>query len=459
MKKGTAKAMRYIVAGSALTLCVIMTGCGCGQKKTDPASEQVLKISITPEPSPTPAPDTVDAARISRKIHRVLLMRVETMKNKNRIPLELYIHIPFCVQKCQYCDFLSGPSDQETRDRYIKALRAEIQAVQGVEAYEIVSVFIGGGTPSVLKAEAIASIMETIQKKFCFSPDAEITIESNPGTVDLAKLNAYRETGINRLSLGLQSTDSKELRMLGRIHTYEEFLQSYQWAREAGFQNINIDLMFAIPGQSGEAWRAHLRQVAELKPEHISAYSLIIEEGTPFAECELDLPDEDTEYQMYEDTAGILAEYGYQQYEISNYAKDGYACRHNIGYWKRTEYLGLGLGASSLYGENRFSNTRDMQEYLGFSENTERIRKDVLKLSLKDQIEEFMYLGLRMTEGISEIDFEQNFGQKLENIYGSVLQKYKETGFLEKTGANWRFTRKGIHVSNHILAEFLLDEE
>ena len=352
------------------------------------------------------------------------------MKNKNRTPLELYIHIPFCVQKCQYCDFLSGPSDQETRDRYIKALRAEIQAVQGVEAYEIVSVFIGGGTPSVLKAEAIASIMETIQK-----------------------------TGINRLSLGLQSTDSKELRMLGRIHTYEEFLQSYQWAREAGFQNINIDLMFAIPGQTGEAWRAHLRQVAELKPEHISAYSLIIEEGTPFAECELDLPDEDTEYQMYEDTAGILAEYGYRQYEISNYAKDGYACRHNIGYWKRTEYLGLGLGASSLYGENRFSNTRDMQEYLGFSGNTERIRKDVLKLSFKDQIEEFMYLGLRMTEGISEIDFEQNFGQKLENIYGSVLQKYKETGFLEKTGANWRFTRKGIHVSNHILAEFLLDEE
>ena len=363
------------------------------------------------------------------------------------------------MQKCQYCDFLSGPSDQETRDRYIKALRAEIQAVQGVEAYEIVSVFIGGGTPSVLKAEAIASIMETIQKKFCFSPDAEITIESNPGTVDLAKLNAYRETGINRLSLGLQSTDSKELRMLGRIHTYEEFLQSYQWAREAGFQNINIDLMFAIPGQTGEAWRAHLRQVAELKPEHISAYSLIIEEETPFAECELDLPDEDTEYQMYEDTAGILAEYGYQQYEISNYAKDGYACRHNIGYWKRTEYLGLGLGASSLYGENRFSNTRDMQEYLGFSGNTERIRKDVLKLSLKDQIEEFMYLGLRMTEGISEIDFEQNFGQKLENIYGSVLQKYKETGFLEKTGTNWRFTRKGIHVSNHILAELLLDEE
>ena len=190
--------------------------------------------------------------------------------------------------------------------------------------------------------------METIQKKFCFSPDAEITIESNPGTVDLAKLNAYRETGINRLSLGLQSTDSKELRMLGRIHTYEEFLQSYQWAREAGFQNINIDLMFAIPGQIGEAWRQHLRQVAELNPEHISAYSLIIEEGTPFSRKKLDLPDEDTEYRMYEDVAVVLKEYGYHQYEISNYAKAGCECRHNEGYWQRKDYLGLGLGAASL---------------------------------------------------------------------------------------------------------------
>lgn len=389
----------------------------------------------------------------------VLMMRAATVKNKNRTPLELYIHIPFCVQKCQYCDFLSGPSDQETKARYIEALLAEIQAAQDVETYEIVSVFIGGGTPSVLEAEAIASIMGAIQKKFYFSPEAEITIEANPGTVDLEKLKAYRRAGINRLSLGLQSTDPAELKMLGRIHTYEEFLLSYQWAREAGFHNINIDMMFAIPGQTGESWRSHLRQVAELKPEHISAYSLIIEEGTPFAERELDLPDEDTEYQMYEDTAEILEEYGYHQYEISNYAKEGYACRHNIGYWRRTEYLGLGLGASSLYEGRRFSNTRDMKEYLEFSGNEERTRRDITELSRNDQIEEFMYLGLRMTEGISEIDFEQNFGQKLKNIYGPVLKKYKETGFLEKDGTNWRFTRKGIHVSNHILADFLLDEE
>ena len=379
------------------------------------------------------------------------------MKNNNE--LGIYIHIPFCMQKCIYCDFLSAPADDKTKSSYVKALINEIALSEAGLDKNVTSIFIGGGTPSAINAEYIKDILEAVKQRYRVDGNAEITIECNPGTINSEKAYIYREAGINRISFGLQSTDDKELRMLGRIHTYEEFFRSYQWAREAGFQNINIDLMFVIPGQTGEAWRAHLRQVAELKPEHISAYSLIIEEGTPFAECELDLPDEDTEYQMYEDTAGILAEYGYQQYEISNYAKDGYACRHNIGYWKRTEYLGLGLGASSLYGENRFSNTRDMQEYLGFSGNTERIRKDVLKLSLKDQIEEFMYLGLRMTEGISEIDFEQNFGQKLENIYGSVLQKYKETGFLEKTGTNWRFTRKGIHVSNHILAELLLDEE
>ena len=381
------------------------------------------------------------------------------MRSNDRTPLELYIHIPFCIRKCQYCDFLSGPSDQETRDRYIEALRREIQAVSDVEAYEVVSVFIGGGTPSVLEAEAIASLMDTVRAKFTLRDDAEITIEANPGTVDRDKLTVYRRAGINRLSLGLQSTDPDELRMLGRIHTYEEFLQSYHDAREAGFSNINIDLMFAVPGQTGEAWQQHLRQVAQLEPEHISAYSLIIEEGTPFAEQELDLPDEDTEYQMYEDTAAILSEYGYHQYEISNYARDGFACRHNIGYWKRTEYLGLGLGAASLYRGLRFFNTRDMQEYLSLSDQADRIRKEQIRLNRKDQIEEFMYLGLRMTEGISDREFEDNFGETPENIYGPVLQKYKETGFLEYTGTGWRFTRKGIHVSNHILAEFLLDEE
>ena len=380
------------------------------------------------------------------------------MKNIRRRPLELYVHIPFCVRKCQYCDFLSGPSDEETKERYIEALLQEIHAVEHTEDYEIVSVFIGGGTPSALKAEAIASIMRTLQEKFLFCEDAEVTIEANPGTVDPEKLTIYRNVGINRLSLGLQSTDAEELKLLGRIHSYEEFLKSYEWAREAGFSNINIDLMFAIPGQTGEAWRQHLYQVAELNPEHISAYSLIIEEGTPFAEQNLDLPDEDTEYQMYEDTAEILERYGYRQYEISNYAKQGYMCRHNAGYWQRLEYLGFGLGASSLYGGMRFSNTHQMQEYLKESRNPDQIRKDVTVLSRNEQIEEFMFLGLRMTEGISEKKFEENFNVRLMDIYGDILQKYEETGFMEHIETKWRLTRKGIHVSNHILADFLLDE-
>jgi len=380
------------------------------------------------------------------------------VKNNRRIPLELYVHIPFCVRKCQYCDFLSGPSDEETKDRYIEALLKEIRAAEHTEDYEIVSVFIGGGTPSALKAEAIASIMRTLQEQFFFCEDAEVTIEANPGTVDLEKLTIYRNVGINRLSLGLQSTDAEELKLLGRIHSYEEFLKSYEWAREAGFSNINIDLMFAIPGQTGEAWRQHLYQVAELNPEHISAYSLIIEEGTPFAEQNLDLPDEDTEYQMYEDTAEILERYGYRQYEISNYAKQGYMCRHNAGYWQRREYLGFGLGASSLYGGMRFSNTHQMQEYLKESRNPDQIRKDVTVLSRNEQIEEFMFLGLRMTEGISEKKFEENFDVRLMDVYGDILQKYEETGFMEHIETKWRLTRKGIHVSNHILADFLLDE-
>ena len=380
------------------------------------------------------------------------------MKNNRRIPLELYVHIPFCVRKCQYCDFLSGPSDEETKDRYIEALLKEIRAAEHTEDYEIVSVFIGGGTPSALKAEAIASIMRTLQEQFFFCEDAEVTIEANPGTVDLEKLTIYRNVGINRLSLGLQSTDAEELKLLGRIHSYEEFLKSYEWAREAGFSNINIDLMFAIPGQTGEAWRQHLYQVAELNPEHISAYSLIIEEGTPFAEQNLDLPDEDTEYQMYEDTAEILERYGYRQYEISNSAKQGYMCRHNAGYWQRREYLGFGLGASSLYRGMRFSNTRRMQEYLKESRNPDQIRKDVTVLSRNERIEEFMFLGLRMTEGISEKKFEENFDVRLMDVYGDILQKYEETGFMEHIETKWRLTRKGIHVSNHILADFLLDE-
>ena len=377
------------------------------------------------------------------------------MKNNRRIPLELYVHIPFCVRKCQYCDFLSGPSDEETKDRYIEALLKEIRAAEHTEDYEIVSVFIGGGTPSALKAEAIASIMRTLQEKFFFCEDAEVTIEANPGTVDPEKLTIYRNVGINRLSLGLQSTDAEELKLLGRIHSYEEFLKSYEWAREAGFSNINIDLMSAIPDQTYEGWIHNLRTVAGLDPEHISAYSLIIEEGTPFASRTLNLPDEDAEYNMYEATAQILREYGFEQYEISNYAKKGRECRHNVGYWIRQDYLGFGLGASSLYGKERFVNTQDMKKYLENSRTPKKIREKEPPLTREDEMAEFMFLGLRMTRGISKAEFERQFGSEIDAIYGDVLRKYKSMGLLLEENGRIFLSREGIHVSNSVMADFL----
>lgn len=379
------------------------------------------------------------------------------MKN-HKAPMELYVHIPFCIKKCDYCDFLSGPADEETQNKYVEALLTEINKSEGFSEREISTVFIGGGTPSAVRSESIIRIMDALRRRFVFSENTEITMEANPGTLTPEKLKAYRNGGINRLSIGLQSADDRELLSLGRIHTYQEFLESYFLAREAGFDNINIDLMLAIPGQTRKSWNRNLKTVADLRPEHISAYSLIVEEGTPFAARKLELPDEDEEYRMYEDTAGILGEYGYHQYEISNYAVKGYECRHNKGYWRRTDYLGLGLGAASLTGGNtRWNNTRNMQEYLKNSGNPQKIRKDVSVLTGKEQQEEFMFLGLRMTEGISETEFQSCFGIPLSDIYGEILNKYKNMGLLEKENGFWRFTRRGIHVSNWILADFLQD--
>lgn len=286
--------------------------------------------------------------------------------------------------------------------------------------------------------------------------DAEITIEVNPGTADQKKLQAYRTFGINRLSIGLQSPDDRELKILGRIHNYEQFLETCKCARTAGFENINIDLMSAIPDQTYEKWCNNLRIVAELKPEHISAYSLIIEEGTPFASQQLNLPDEDTEYNMYEATSRILKEYGYEQYEISNYAKEGRCCRHNVGYWTRRDYLGFGLGASSLYGKDRFANTADMKKYLENSSSPELIREREPVLTREDEMAEFMFLGLRMTKGIAKTDFRQKFGCAIETVYGDVLKKYEAMGLLLEKDGRIFLSREGIHVSNSVMADFLL---
>lgn len=373
-----------------------------------------------------------------------------------RKKLELYIHIPFCIKKCEYCDFLSGPANRQRQREYVDALCKEIQASEGYETYEVSSIFFGGGTPSILPGEWLAEIMKMIYQRFYVLENAEISIEANPGTVTEEKLFQYRQAGVNRISFGCQSTNNQELKMLGRIHTWEEFLDSFQMARNAGFTNINVDLMSGLPSQSLQTWENSLKKVAMLGVEHISAYSLIIEDGTPFAEYELDLPDEEEERKMYENTAAILKQYGYHQYEISNYAKEGYACRHNCGYWNRTEYLGLGLGSASLVKEARFSNVSDMDFYLKYSGEPSKLREDTQELSENEQMEEFMFLGLRMLEGVSSDLFFEKFGKKMENVYDAVIQKYVDLGLLEWNANNLRLTRHGISVSNQIFADFLL---
>ena len=377
-------------------------------------------------------------------------------RNITDSPMEIYVHIPFCIKKCDYCDFLSGPSGPKEQADYVDALLEEINAAEEGKGRSVSSVFIGGGTPSVLDERFIGEILNHIRRKFQIADHAEITIEVNPGTADRNKLQAYRTYGINRLSIGLQSPDDRELKILGRIHNYEQFLETYRSAREAGFDNINIDLMSAIPEQTYEDWYKNLRTVAELSPEHFTAYSLIVEEGTPFWERELDLPDEDTEYRMYEDTAAILGEYGFHQYEISNYAKKGLECRHNKGYWQRTDYLGLGLGASSLVDHVRFSNTDNMEEYRRNSVFPEKFRCDRVTLTEADEMAEFMFLGLRMTEGVSVREFEEYFGKYMESIYGEVLKKHFALGMLRKKNDRIFLTRRGIHVSNGVMADFLL---
>lgn len=374
----------------------------------------------------------------------------------NKDTLELYIHIPFCIKKCDYCDFLSGPVSRAGQEAYVYALLREIKEAASREKRPVSTLFIGGGTPSVLPADLMELLLRELSEQFRFLPEAECTIEANPGTLTEEKLVLYRKYGLNRISIGLQSPVDKELKMLGRIHDYREFLESYELARNVGFDNINVDLMFAIPGQSYEGWVRNLRTVAALAPEHISAYSLIIEEGTPFFSRKLDLPDEDTEYRMYEDVAEILGEYGYHQYEISNYARYGFECRHNKGYWERKDYLGLGLGAASLIRKKRFTNTNIMEEYLNHSRDLTRIRKDMEILEKKDEMGEFMFLGLRMTEGVSEEEFQEYFHVSVEKIYGRVIEKYIRQGLLEKRNGRIFLTRRGIHVSNAVMADFLL---
>ena len=405
------------------------------------------------------------------------------MMNKKK--LEIYVHIPFCAKKCAYCDFLSFPGNMRMRREYTDKLLEEIRIQSSfVREYQVDTIFLGGGTPSVLDVTDITAIMGTLKEHYDIAPDAEITIEVNPGTVKMEGLVAYREAGINRVSMGLQSADDTELRYLGRIHTYDEFLKSFQRVRMAGFTNVNVDLISAIPGQNPESWRNTLKKTAMLKPEHISAYSLIVEEGTPFydrygghVEMESyemspeerrrlmalpDLPDEDTEREMYYMTRNCLAEQGYERYEISNYARPGFECRHNVGYWTGTGYLGLGLGASSYLEGCRFHNTSDFQSYVSAhlddeAEFCQALRQDMEQLSVKSKMEEFMFLGLRLTRGVSVEGFITRFGQSIRNVYGGVIDKLEREGLLEHKNGYYRLTERGLDLSNYAMSLFLLD--
>lgn len=386
------------------------------------------------------------------------------MKNKE---LELYIHIPFCIKKCNYCDFLSAPGKDEARKLYLETLVKDMKQKSLLyEDYMVTSIFIGGGTPSVLEAEEIKSLMTALYESFQINDLAEITIEANPGTLTYEKLMTYKTCNINRLSLGLQSANNRELKLLGRIHTYEDFKESFDLARKCGFSNINVDIMSALPEQTTATWKGTLENVIQLDPEHVSAYSLIIEENTPFYETYIEdnkqrergnspqiLPREETEREMYYLTQELLTAEGYQRYEISNYAKQGRECQHNIGYWTGKEYLGLGLGAASYIAGRRFKNISDLQLYC--KENF--YPEEEIVLSPKEQMEEFMFLGLRMIRGVSKSRFYRLFQKSMDRVYNQEIESLKKEGLLFIRGDFVGLTTKGLDVSNYVLAQFLLE--
>ncbi len=389
----------------------------------------------------------------------------------------LYIHFPFCVKKCNYCDFLSFPvedsSDKNVFSSYISCVENEMCFRKSLLTDTVItSVFFGGGTPSLMTPEMITGLMAHIRGLFSLAGDAEITMECNPGTLSPEKLCAMRVAGVNRLSIGLQSAHDDELRMLGRIHTYKQFLDNYQLARGMGFDNINVDLMSALPGQTIGKYRETLLRVLALAPEHISAYSLIIEDGTPFAKkLPAPLPDEDADREMYDLTGQLLRAYGYERYELSNYARPGFACRHNIGCWTRQDYLGIGLGSASLIGQARFSNIRDLEKYLqlwsaqdhtGMPDGETQAHPEMPGIERfeylipKASMEEFMFLGLRMSAGISPEVFEKVFKTSLDSIYHEAIATHLSDGTLIFDDGRLRLTPRGRDVANVVMADFLL---
>lgn len=374
--------------------------------------------------------------------------------------LGLYLHFPFCLRKCNYCDFLSAPADEDTKRLYARALVREIRAYGALAGrIPVSSVFLGGGTPSCMPGESLAAVMKAVHETFAVLPDAEITMEMNPAAL-AEPLLSFIFHYVNRVSIGLQSASDRELKTLGRLHSYADFLECYKRLRQTGVRNINIDLMSAVPGQTLMSWKNTLTAAADLKPEHISAYSLIVEEGTPFFDLrkagKLDLPDEETERQMYYLTEELLRLRGYARYEISNYARKGFECRHNLRYWRREDYLGFGIGAASLFQHARWKNTENLELYLQKSAFPGEIVRDMEELTQKSEIEEFMFLGLRTTDGVTEEEFFRSFALDMKEIYGEILERLIKENLLAVSGTRYYLTGRGTDISNKVLSEFLL---
>lgn len=387
----------------------------------------------------------------------------EITSNKS---LGLYIHIPFCMEKCRYCDFLSfGGFGSKNHLDYVKTLVKEIEfyARQYDSTYYIDTIFIGGGTPSLLDEALISDIIAAIRANFNVINIPEITIESNPKTLKRAKLESYLKMGINRLSIGAQSLDNELLKFMGRIHSVDDFISNYNLARNCGFNNINVDLIFAIPGQTMKVWNETLERVMDLDPEHISFYSLQLEENTTFynmfIEGELEEICDELDREMYHRALKVIKSMGYTHYEISNAAKDGLECKHNLKYWSLEDYLGIGLGAHSYINGTRFSNHRDYISYLQAGTLIENTNNPFIEWehqnSIQDDISEYIFTGLRKIQGIDLIDFEMRFGQNLNSLYGTNIKGFIKDHLLEIVNKRLRFTQKGIDISNKVLAEFV----
>lgn len=374
--------------------------------------------------------------------------------------LGLYIHVPFCVQKCNYCDFNSFKIKGNDKKEYLNAIEKEMKLYcDEFKNKQFDSVFFGGGTPSILNIEELKRLVGSVFKNFNIKETAEVSMECNPGTINKEKLIHMKELGINRLSIGLQAIQNHHLKYIGRIHSYEEFEKNYLEAKEVGFDNINIDLMYALPNHKKEEWKESLDKIISLNPSHISAYSLILEEGTKLYEMydneEFSLLDEDTDIEMYNYTINKLKENGYNQYEISNYSKEYKECKHNIIYWKCDNYLGLGPGASGYIGDIRYNNISDLNEYNHkISQNIKPIEEETI-LSEKDKIEEFIFMGLRMNEGISLKVFKERFSISIEDIYKEPIEKLIDSKLLELDKDNLKLTQKGREISNTVFIEFI----